>query len=70
MTIHLFRTFLSGKCPEQIQIENNKISHNFFTNFVTNFLSAIAVYYFIFLKSASNLNDNLNCSKELEHYAS
>ena len=22
------------------------------------------------LKSASNLNDNLNCSKELEHYAS
>ena len=27
--------------------------------------------YFIFsLKSASNLNGNLNCSKELEHYAS
>ena len=25
---------------------------------------------FIFLKSASNLNGNLNCSKELEHYAS
>ena len=24
----------------------------------------------VFLKSASNLNDNLNCSKELEHYAS
>ena len=24
----------------------------------------------IILKSASNLNDNLNCSKELEHYAS
>ena len=24
----------------------------------------------ITLKSASNLNDNLNCSKELEHYAS
>lgn len=24
----------------------------------------------IFLKSASNLNGNLNCSKELEHYAS
>ena len=23
-----------------------------------------------FLKSASNLNGNLNCSKELEHYAS
>ena len=26
--------------------------------------------HFIFLKSASNLNGNLNCSKELEHYAS
>ena len=25
---------------------------------------------FIFLKSASNLNGNLNSSKELEHYAS
>ena len=26
--------------------------------------------FFINLKSASNLNGNLNCSKELEHYAS
>lgn len=26
--------------------------------------------YQIILKSASNLNGNLNCSKELEHYAS
>ena len=26
--------------------------------------------YLINLKSASNLNGNLNCSKELEHYAS
>ena len=26
--------------------------------------------FFISLKSASNLNGNLNCSKELEHYAS
>ena len=25
---------------------------------------------FFTLKSASNLNGNLNCSKELEHYAS
>ena len=24
----------------------------------------------LILKSASNLNGNLNCSKELEHYAS
>ena len=27
------------------------------------------ISYYI-LKSASNLNGNLNCSKELEHYAS
>ena len=26
--------------------------------------------FFLVLKSASNLNGNLNCSKELEHYAS
>jgi hypothetical protein len=26
--------------------------------------------YVLILKSASNLNGNLNCSKELEHYAS
>ena len=26
--------------------------------------------YIYYLKSASNLNGNLNCSKELEHYAS
>ena len=26
--------------------------------------------YHLYLKSASNLNGNLNCSKELEHYAS
>ena len=26
--------------------------------------------FFSTLKSASNLNGNLNCSKELEHYAS
>ena len=27
-------------------------------------------YKKVYLKSASNLNGNLNCSKELEHYAS
>ncbi len=26
--------------------------------------------FYLYLKSASNLNGNLNCSKELEHYAS
>ena len=31
----------------------------------------IFIYLHLFnLKSASNLNGNLNCSKELEHYAS
>ena len=28
------------------------------------------IEYYFYLKSASNLNGNLNCSKELEHYAS
>ena len=30
----------------------------------------VADAYFSTLKSASNLNGNLNCSKELEHYSS
>lgn len=30
----------------------------------------LEVFIYLNLKSASNLNDNLNCSKELEHYAS
>ena len=30
----------------------------------------LSTNYHNYLKSASNLNDNLNCSKELEHYAS
>ena len=39
------------------------------------FSTAIAIHLIIvlivfILKSASNLNGNLNCSKELEHYAS
>ena len=32
-------------------------------------LTSLWSFLFI-LKSASNLNGNLNCSKELEHYAS
>ena len=28
------------------------------------------IIFFFILKSASNLNGNLNCSKELEHYSS
>ena len=30
----------------------------------------LSTNYHNYLKSASNLNGNLNCSKELEHYAS
>lgn len=36
----------------------------------TNNGAYIALKIQITLKSASNLNGNLNCSKELEHYAS
>ena len=39
-----------------------QITQTYFKDIIPNIL--------IFLKSASNLNDNLNCSKELEHYAS
>ena len=35
-----------------------------------DFLKGDASYFTKILKSASNLNGNLNCSKELEHYAS
>ena len=30
----------------------------------------VSIIVFLYLKSASNLNGNLKCSKELEHYAS
>ena len=33
-------------------------------------LSVLFMFLLLTLKSASNLNGNLNCSKELEHYAS
>lgn len=39
------------------------------SNVDNNSLSKFIVLIII-LKSASNLNGNLNCSKELEHYAS
>ena len=35
--------------------------------YISLYTMHIALYI---LKSASNLNGNLNCSKELEHYAS
>ena len=39
--------------------------------FLTIIFEIIDSFCFLYnLKSASNLNGNLNCSKELEHYAS
>ena len=36
-----------------------------------NISQELLLYWdYLTLKSASNLNGNLNCSKELEHYAS
>ena len=42
---------------------------NDFYILLAQFFSTCLLQYF-YLKSASNLNGNLNCSKELEHYAS
>ena len=41
-------------------------------NIVTIIFNMITIAFMDlkYLKSASNLNGNLNCSKELEHYAS
>ena len=39
-----------------------------YTQIVTSF--KVSPQFIYILKSASNLNGNLNCSKELEHYAS
>ena len=53
------------------------VCSNKILGFVITLLSMIKVCFklrsgdiLIILKSASNLNGNLNCSKELEHYAS
>ena len=42
---------------------------SYYQDIMTSFKSTNRKYLII-LKSASNLNGNLNCSKELEHYAS
>ena len=46
-------------------------SEQAYKDLFTAYFSDLVLYanHFI-LKSASNLNGNLNCSKELEHYAS
>ena len=67
---------LAAMYAEGIQMRvlrgDKDINHgSIFENVVAQELVAhgIDTYYYN-LKSASNLNDNLNCSKELEHYAS
>ena len=42
----------------------------FFTRRPERLLGRCGMLFLMALKSASNLNGNLNCSKELEHYAS
>ena len=52
------------------EIELNKFHSNYKDADLMEMANTSESYDFIFLKSASNLNGNLNCSKELEHYAS
>ena len=42
--------------------------NNIYLILVYKCMNEVDIY--LYLKSASNLNGNLNCSKELEHYAS
>ena len=51
----------SEKKVQQITCENDNCAH---------YISKRHVHFYKNLKSASNLNGNLNGSKELEHYAS
>ena len=48
--------------------QNNNFPYFHFYN--EKLYSFVGYFLFSYLKSASNLNGNLNCSKELEHYAS
>ena len=52
--------------PELLKIGSNVFLHKGTTILTHDWAS----FCFVNLKSASNLNGNLNCSKELEHYAS
>ena len=57
---------IADKCPI-VTIQIDVLRQQLKTSFDLN---PRAPNNFITLKSASNLNGNLNCSKELEHYAS
>ena len=51
-------------------VERNQMYKVNCPNYLTDVALLFNIISFINLKSASNLNGNLNCSKELEHYAS
>ena len=63
------RSFLFYSRVQLILFKDNANEWNNKRNTKFSFLFP-GVAYLIYLKSASNLNGNLNCSKELEHYAS
>ena len=56
---------LKNPCPS-----NSLTKYNPTRNGITAHNTHRTNTFLINLKSASNLNGNLNCSKELEHYAS
>jgi hypothetical protein len=49
---------------------NALLSRMMMRSLLAEVLAMMIEIYYNPLKSASNLNGNLNCSKELEHYAS
>ena len=64
LSVMLLMVFLSNK---RIDTNNNELQ---FKKWLVDTIPYVKDNFEIHLKSASNLNDNLNCSKELEHYAS
>ena len=66
----VWKSFLAGKYTLCI---SNEIVEEYVEVIGRNISPTVAdmvAYTLLTLKSASNLNGNLNCSKELEHYAS
>ena len=55
---------------QQLLIEFDKYFESKKSYTIAMDLKSHSILRVIYLKSASNLNGNLNCSKELEHYSS
>ena len=72
----MISSFGRGFDSLQLHLKTNESSdyQSFFFLWVFSliplFIVDLLFFLFLDLKSASNLNGNLNCSKELEHYAS